>query len=134
MKEIKVNRGKVVFEGQNGQRISVDKTDPYIHRRRYALRLSARFIADNSEKILNLMGAGISEELDVFKDKKFQRMIRALEYARVGKKAFMKEITEVVSTSTHHPPEIQASLIANSFTSYVYSEIERLGLERRSRA
>lgn len=134
MKEIKETRAKVTFEGQNGQTITVNKRDPYQHRRRYALCLGAGFIINHSEEVLNLMGADASEELDVFKKPLFQKMIKALEYARVGKRDFMKEMTEVVSTSTHSPVEIQAHKVAGCFTNYVYGEIERLGFERRIKA
>ncbi|MDO8638912.1 MAG: hypothetical protein Q7R43_05020 [Candidatus Daviesbacteria bacterium] len=134
MKEIKTSRSKVIFEGQGGETVIVSKKDPHKRRQRYALSLGAGFVINHSEEVLSLMGADTSEEMDVFKNQAFQQMVKALEYARVSRRDFMKEMTEVVSASTHSPADIQVGLIADSFTSYVYGEMERLGLERRARA
>ncbi len=134
MKEIRDTKNKITFEGQNGQTISFNKRNPYEHRQRYALRLGAKFLIKNSEEVLNLMGVETSEELDVFKNPLFKKMTRALKDGHVGREDFTKEMAEIISTSTHRPAEIQAHLIAGSFTSYVYREIERLGLERKAKA
>ena len=133
MKEILVRQGEIHLK-KDGQEITVHLKDPYKNRQEAALRQSVEFVVNHSDQVRNLMGGDIFGDVDVFQDPDFLPMVNALDQARVSRRIFSRRVRDIILASPQAPQEALARPLVQTFTSYVYSEVQRLRLERRARA
>jgi hypothetical protein len=129
MKDLSIERGRMVVKGIDGKSTPFDKKIVYKQRREAAILKGVDFLIRHPSDVLSLPNED-SEEVGLRDNPEYFKMVKALEFARVSSRLFSERVKRVILASPQRPHEDLIPSIVCSYVGCIYKDIRRLEEER----